>query len=157
LEIGRQVQEDTDFDWFCVDPSGEIGYFTTAGFKRLPESVTRSAEDLEIVTNYFRSELGIIGTHYIDVRLQEEIPDAEIRRGRYLQGFVDMSERGLYSYDIDSYLKPNINYFRVALPSKALLVNDLPKHIQEIVGRTVLKGRLLRNSPRIAYESTVLL
>jgi hypothetical protein len=155
LEIGLQEQQDIDFDWFCVDEAGEIGHFTTAGFKRLPESVSRSAEDLELVAKYFKDELCGGRGFQVDPLLADAIPDAKNRGERYLRSFVAMAERGLFSFDIDSYLKPGISYFRVACPVTALKFDDLPPPIQQIVGRTVLKRHLLRSSSSVPYEETL--
>lgn len=154
MEIGIQEQEDLDLDWFCVDEAGDLGHFTTAGFKRLPASVARSAEDLKVVTEYFRNAAAIDG-HGIDDGLADEIPDPANRGERYLRSFVAAADRGLFSFDIASYLKPGICYFRVAIPSKSLRFDELPDNIRDIVGRTVLKGKLLRACSRIPYQDTL--
>jgi hypothetical protein len=154
MQIGIQEQEDRDFDWFCVDEVGEIGHFASAGFKRLPPSVSSSSEDLELITNYFENA-PIRGGHLVDRDLKEEVPDLDSRAMTYLQSYIAMADRGMYSYDIQSYLKPNAAYFRVALPSDPIRSVDLPEQIRLIVERTVLKGRLFRDSPRIRYEDTV--
>jgi hypothetical protein len=43
----------------------------------------------------------------------------ESQEERYLRSFIAMADRGLFSFDIDSYLGPNTAYFRVALPGLA--------------------------------------
>jgi len=66
-----------------------------------------------------------------------------------------MADKGLYSFDIGTYLSPKSQYFRVAVPLQPLHIEDLPLPIQEILGRTQLKGRLLKDSSRIIYEDTL--
>jgi hypothetical protein len=66
-----------------------------------------------------------------------------------------MAEKGLYSFDIDSYLGPNICYFRVAVPVQPLRVENLPADIRTIVEKTVLSSMLLRNSATIPYAQTL--
>ena len=155
MEIGVLTQQDRDFDWFCVDETGAVGHFTTAGFKQLPPTVARSAEDLELVTDYFAKE-AVAGKGYqVDEELAQEIPDAKNRGERYLRSFVAMADKGLFSFDIASYLKPQICYFRVASPTLPLKLADLPEPVRNIVGRTVLKGRAFGSSSRVPYEDTL--
>lgn len=151
-EISKDEQVCRDFDWFCLDEAGHIGHFASAGFKLLPNSVGRSAEDLEIVTRYFEKELTEEGDYVLDENLVEQVPDFE---SIYLKSFIEIAAKGLFSYDIASHLSPGISYFRVALPRKPLRVEQLPNQIREIVERTVLKGILLRGSSRIAYQDTL--
>jgi hypothetical protein len=155
LEIGEQEQQDRDFDWFCIDEAGNIGHFTTAGFKRLPASVAKSAEDLDLVTKYFRDQLPVCGGHQVDDGLVTEIPDPMKRGERYLRSFVGMADKGIYSFDIEPYLKTDISYFRVASPLVPTRFRDLPARVQEIVGRTVLTGKLLSCTSRVPYQDTL--
>jgi hypothetical protein len=155
LEIGAQEQQDRDLDWFCIDEAGEIGHFTTAGFKKLPTSVSYSAEDLDLITKYFRDELPTKGGYQVDGGLVAEIPDPKNRTERYLRSFVAMADKGIYSFDIESYLRTGSAYFRVALPLDPLRFIDLPPKVQEIVGRTVLRGKRLSNTSRIPYNETL--
>jgi len=155
VEIGEDIQECRDFDWFCVDDVGEIGHFATAGYKRVPRSVATSLEDLDLVAEYFCKELRPKTNYLVDQDLELEFPDPKDRRSVHIQSFVEMAERGLYSFDIASYLRPNINYFRVAVPITPLSIDDLPKAVREIVSRTVFTGRLLRTTSRIPYVDTL--
>ena len=66
-----------------------------------------------------------------------------------------MADRGLFSFDIDSYLKPDLCYFRVAIPKSPLRFPDLPDKVREILGRTVLRDRYLAVSPAIQYSVTL--
>lgn len=159
MEIEAQEQDGTDFDWFGVDECGEIGHFTTAGFKKLPRSVSSSAEDLALVTDYFQREAPIRGPHRVEPTLAREVPDwkGESQEERYLSSFIAMADRGLFSFDIASYLGPNAAYFRVAAPVSPLCMSDLPDRIRDVLGRTIIKGPLLRQRLRIPYEDTLTL
>jgi hypothetical protein len=159
MEIEDQDQYGTDFDWFGVDECGEIGHFTTAGFKKLPGSVSSSAEDLAFVADYFLKQAPIRGSHRVEPTLAQERPGwkGESQEERYLRSFIAMADRGLFSFDIDSYLGPNTAYFRVALPVSPLCLSDLPNRIRDVLGRTIIKGPLLRDRLRIPYEETLAL
>jgi len=162
MEIDSETQEYRDFDWFCVDGAGEIGHFTTAGFKRfttagfkrLPASVAVSAEDLELVTGFFERSLPVRCAHAID-ELTSVFPNPKDRGPAYLRDFCNMADRGLFSFDIATYPEPGISYFRVSTPLEPIRLTELPDPIQAIVGRTVLKGRLLHESRKIPYEDTL--
>lgn len=137
-----------------MDDAGAIGHFATAGFKKLPLSVAQSAEDLASITEYFRS-LNVVADYQVDDDLATEIPAPENRAQRYLSSFIEMAGRGLYSFDISSYLRPDASYFRVAIPKRPLHFDELPKSICKIVSLTRLKGKLLKSSIRIPYQETL--
>jgi hypothetical protein len=157
LKIEETVQLTTDFDWFGVDEEGFIAHFASAGFKRVPASVSESAEDLVLVSNYFKTEAPVRGAHRVDEDLHGFLPGwkGEQNESRYLRSFVAMADRGLFSFDIDSYLKPGIAYFRVACPLSPLGLEQLPEPIRRIIARTRLAGVRLRNQSLISYEATL--
>jgi len=150
-------QEATDFDWFAADESGCVGHFTTAGFKLLPKSVSVSAEDLKKVTDYFRQLTPTGAGYQVSGELEKEIGpfESEKKRAQYLSSFSEMADRGLYSFDIDTYVRPGLAYFRVAVPVQPVRLESLPKEVREIVERTQLKGIRLGEASRIDYESTL--
>jgi hypothetical protein len=115
-KITEDEQESTDFDWFCVDDAGEIGHFTTAGFKRLPRNVERSAEDRDVLEEFFERQLKGGRGYQLDADLSKEIPTLKSGLERYLRDFVAMAGRGLYSFDIETYLSPEATIF--ALPCR---------------------------------------
>lgn len=161
MKISFDEQAGTDFDWFGVDEEGLIGHFTTAGFKRLPPSVACSAKDLKLVTNYFENLSPSEGGHNVDSSsiasaLQRDWK-GEKDEERYLRSFVAMADKGLFSFDIGSHLKPDIAYFRVALPQVPITVSELPENIRPIVSRTFLKGVRLRDQSHVSYEATLLI
>jgi hypothetical protein len=154
LRISQQEQEETDFDWFCLDLDGAVGHFTTAGFKKLPKSAAESKENLNLLAEYFLKAAPSHSGHTVDPELSAAIAEPQKRGERYLRSFLSMADKGLYSYDIASYLTSDSSYFRVASPSKPLQSFELPPEIREILGRTVLAIRFRENS-RIAYLSTL--
>jgi hypothetical protein len=150
MEISEEEQSYTDFDWFCVDKSGNIGHFASAGFKSLPRSVICSAEDLALLKIFFKGLPAMSSGHFLDSNLEPEK-----RTERQTRSFVDMADRGLFSFDIESYLRLGVPYFRVALPIAPLRLEALPVRIREILCRTVLNDRLLLDSPLIPYQETL--
>ncbi len=79
------------------------------------------------------------------------------QNSRYLKGFVAMADKGLYSYDIETYVTPGIAYFRVAIPQSPISLNNLPEDIRKVVQRTKLHGISFVESSRIDYESTLII
>jgi hypothetical protein len=156
MRIEETAQLSTDFDWFGVDEGGLIAHFASAGFKRVPASVSESAEDLVLVSNYFKTEAPVRGAHRVDEDLLGLRPGwkGEQNESRYLKSFVAMADLGLFSFDIDSYLKPGIAYFRVACPLSPLGLEQLPEPVRRIIARTRLTGVRLRNQSLIPYEAT---
>jgi hypothetical protein len=157
MKIEETEQLTTDFDWFGVDEEGFVAHFASAGFKRIPASVSESSEDLGLVSNYFKTEAPVRGAHWVDEDSLRLRPDwkGERNEGRYLRSFAGMADRGLFSFDIDSYLKPGIAYFRVAHPLSPLELEQLPEPIRRIISRTRLAGVRLRNQSLISYEATI--
>lgn len=157
MSIPRSEQEGRDFDWFAVDTDGHIAHFTTAGFKYLPESVSASAEDLQRVTDYFNNEAPLRGAHKVDAESIVQFMDwkGEENEQRYLVSFASMADRGLFSYDIETYVRPGIAYSRVTIPVSPVALRELPGEIKAIIQRTILQGVCFEKSARIDYESTL--
>jgi hypothetical protein len=150
MRVTEDEQIYKDLDWYCVDGEGRVGHFTSAGYKQIPPSVAESAEDLEFLNKFFRQLSAVREGHELDEQLTQDK-----RTERYLQSFVAMAERGLYSFDIESYLHPEICYVRVAIPRAPLMLKNLPERVREVLGRTVLKERSLELSSAIPYAETL--
>lgn len=150
MRISDNEQKYRDFDWYCVDADGRVGHFTSAGFKALPSSVVASAEDLDFLNDFFNELAAVRDGHELDEHLS-----AERRTERYLHSFVAMSDRGLFSFDIESHLQPESCYFRVAMPRHPLKFTDLPDNVRVVLGRTVLSGYSLAQSSAIPYSITL--
>jgi hypothetical protein len=158
MVISQSEQEQSDFDWFAVDEDGHVGHFTTAGFKHLPASVAKDAEDLQFVTKYFTTQAPIRCGHAIDdCSLAQKVHDWKgiENESRYLSGFISIADKGLFSYDIDTYVVPDLSYFRVASPLCPVNVRELPADVQRVVQRTKLHGFCFLNCALIAYDSTL--
>jgi hypothetical protein len=154
-EIPEDEQYERDFDWFCVDGAGEIGHFTTAGFKRLPRSVEHSAEGRDVLEEFFERQLKGGRGYLVDADLAMEIPPLKSGLERYLRDFIGMADKGLYSFDIETYVSRRSYYFRVAVPLLPICLEELPLRVRDILGLTQLEGRLLKDSPRILHEDTL--
>src|SRR4051812_29683494 len=91
----------TNLDWFAVDSSGAIGHFTTSGVGAIPESVQESLERCQLLDDFFRQNLqprcrAIYDERiFVHVRLPSQ---SEVARQDYLSGFLEMGERGLFSF-----------------------------------------------------------
>jgi hypothetical protein len=123
MMIELQEQWDRDFDWFAVDAVGQLAHFTTAGMKKLPQSVAMSAEDLALVTRYFEETAAHRGLHEVESTISEKNGE------RYLRSFIAMADKGLFSFDIESHLSPDAAYFRVATPTSPIHLSELPTPI----------------------------
>ncbi|WP_446743845.1 hypothetical protein [Silvibacterium acidisoli] len=159
MSISEQDQISTDFDWFAVDLSGYIGHFATAGFKNLPASVASSAKDLELITTYFRTSAPMIGPAAISSGIGQFVPGLGIKvdERRYTQSFRFMAERGLFSFDIETYPQSGTVYFLVAAPTVPVHLRELPDFIQAILCRTVFANVDLASCLQIAYKNTLVL
>ena len=155
MHIPEEEQLYRDFDWFCVDSEGFIGHFATAGFKMLPASVAKSRENLDLLMHYFAGVAPSRGGHIVDGDLVRHLPKGTSISERFLRSYVAMADKGLYSYDIESYLREDITYFRVALPMCPLHISELTIEMREVLGRTVLEMIRFRDVTEIAYAATL--
>jgi len=117
-----------------------MGFVASAGGK-LPESVSKSKENIETFALYFRG-LPQRCTVIVNPNLHRIIPTRTID-DRYLSDFVKMAHKGLYSFDktiLNSFLDPN--YHLVAKPSRPLKISDLPPEVVKILMETRYKGNI---------------
>jgi hypothetical protein len=149
-EIADDEMFATDFDWFAVDRDGCIGHFTTAGLRRLPESVRISRPRLERLREYFEC-CPSVGRSILTAGLEKERGFG----GRPLNwmSFLDMAARGLYSYDTELVHEFGL-YYRAATPEKPIHLNDLPAEIAEALSATALEI-CFRESERIEEAQTL--
>ncbi len=127
-----------DWDWFGVDVTGSIGVFATNGARLLPPAVAADREAWSALYD-FLDALPAAGEGRVCPKLSER-PRWRNERERtgYLEGFLDSAARGLYAYDSESPQEGERLYLRVAIPDKKLKIEDLPREMREIVGRTPL-------------------
>ena len=150
MRISDDEQNYKDLDWYCVDSEGRVGHFTSAGFKRIPPSVAESAEGLNLLHEFFSTLPAAPNAHELDEHLSPQQ-----RSERYLHSFVEMADKGLFSFDIETYPTPKTCYFRVAIPKQPLLFAELPARVREVLGRTSLKDRSLEQCTTVPYSETL--
>lgn len=65
--------------------------------------------------------------------------------------YIEMSRKGLYSYDSYGTKSEYGNYFRISYPHKPLKLENLPIKIQNILKRTCLKNVDFRQGKDIKF------
>ena len=129
--ISEIDQEVSDFDWFAVDCNGYLVHFASIG-NRLPQSVSASKENLELLESYFMS-LPIL---FNEVDIFPHLATAAVP---YSHLYLEYVCRGLFSYDAVIPAGPmGTTHKLVACPPRALTLADLPNEIAEIVSKTQL-------------------
>jgi len=132
-----EIQQQTlDTDWFFTHENHIC--FVASGAGKLPETVAKSSENNEKLISYFR-DLPEISDVVINPKLDSLLVKifGSGADERYLQDFVSMTKKGLYSFD-----KTNLNnfldydYHLLASPMKPLTLNDLPQNILDILMQT---------------------
>lgn len=138
-------QQTLDIDWFFTDGK-KIGFVASGGGK-LPITIAESSENNKKLVSYFRS-LPDISDAVINPNL-----DALLMRifgsgvdERYLQDFVLMTKKGLYSFD-KTYLNEffDNNYHLVTIPSVPLIMENLPENIFDILIKSKYSESSLTN------------
>jgi len=117
-------QETNDFDWFFTDGNA-VGHVASGGGK-LPPSVARSVNGLNILQNYFN---GLPTNSDVIVNIQSRTTNDD-----HLMSFADMAKKGLYSFDKTHLGKPyDTAYHLIAKPGQAIQFKTLPEEIKEIL------------------------
>lgn len=154
----KEEQEVSNLDWYAIDRDGRIGQFATAGHRLLPPSFASNKEMTEKLSAYFESHPFKFGNYTIcpdlkknnlkftnskistktgiktiDEKMRNQLFDEMIQDGKQLGFFRNMSSKGLYTYDSNSFEYPSLHYFRVALPKKELRLEDLPEDLKFIL------------------------
>ena len=125
-----------DLDWFAVDGEGAVGHFTTAGAVPLPRCAARSKENLErLVTHFLAREACTAAVIDPDALANAGMLDSDAAsRDWFFGDFLAMARRGLYSYNVFMRTPPAAGYYRVAVPSVPLHVDQLPAEIRALLG-----------------------
>ncbi|MCO7256563.1 hypothetical protein KSI86_20625 [Dickeya oryzae] len=117
---------ENDLDWFSSSQDGFLAHFATGGKGDIPDKIRESIDHYELIYDYFYS-LGTLS----DVTVIEcNTPDFldEKQRLCYLKSFIEMSQRGVFSYDYrDS------EYKLISRPKCPLRYNSLPDDIKGII------------------------
>jgi hypothetical protein len=131
--ITELEQSTLDIDWFFLNKN-KIGFVASAG-GRLPKSISKSQDDIQLLSSYFRS-LPRISDIEVNPKLEEVMINRKIDES-YLSDFIFMAQKGLYVFD-KTFLN-NFNddiYHLVAMPTVGLNINDLPSNIYDILCKT---------------------
>ncbi|MCA6940217.1 hypothetical protein QWJ20_14825 [Pectobacterium sp. S5] len=115
-----------DLDWFLSSQEGYLAHFATAGQGPVPERIKASAENYNFILDYIYtleslSEVSVI---------KSNIPSFsnEQQRSRYLRSFVEMSSKGLFSYDYEQG-----EYRLISTPQKPLRYESLPNEVKSAI------------------------
>lgn len=127
-------QWDHNYEFYLLDKDGRLGRFDHFGWRLLPPTIAKSKENLDKVAHYFKN------LHSKQQRFKV-CPDllkhlnmrTVISFEDYLNCYSGISSKGLYSYDSYDFSAKERPYFRVTLPIKELLFEDLPQEIREIL------------------------
>lgn len=157
MEITDQEQYGFDWDWFAADDLGYIGHFASAGMRALPRSVKRDKEAAEALIEHFQQTAERRGEGAVRDGLEQDAPDLpdDKARRRYLEGFLEMAGKGLFSFDTDSHMEEGAGYFLVATPSRPLMLGDLPPETRALLEKTRARGVVFQQATRIAEEATL--
>jgi hypothetical protein len=131
----EEEQLGLDIDWFFTSDN-YIAFAASAG-GRLPESISKTSENYELLSAYFRS-LPEISEILINKDLSKIIGSEADER--YLEDFVFMAKRGLFSFD--KSIPNNFDhplYHLVAKPLTPLTLNQVPNEVRN----TLLKSRFV--------------
>jgi hypothetical protein len=123
MEYDDIMQQTLDIDWFMLDKLGYIAHMASGG-GALPDSVAASVEDNKILQNYFGA-------------LKEDHEIAVTKVGYFIDSFIEMGSKGLYSFDV---LKPGVlsstTYLKIVSPIEPLHIDSLPTDVRDILLRT---------------------
>lgn len=131
-EIDLQCE---DLMWFAIDNLGNIMELTSAGCGNVPESVCKSRENLQKLTNYFLTIAPTITTAELLISKEDTTQCREI---------TDFSSKGLYCFDIIDCDNPNV-YSCISKPAKPLNISELPTDIQVLLTETKYNGDVSKN------------
>lgn len=117
---------ENDLDWFLSYQDGFLAHFATGGKGPVPENIRESIDNYELIYDYFYSLEPLSDVEVIECNL----PDFsdEKQRSCYLKSFVEMSRKGLFSYDYR-----NGEYKLISKPQCPLRYSVLPDDIKGII------------------------
>lgn len=126
MRITELELQTEDIEWYGVDEDGRIAQFFSGGSKAVPEFICQSRENLTVIGKFFANFEKMISEQ---VLLNE---DLDYPRKEFLKECKEISQKGIYCFDIDSLAKGK-EYVFVCKPACPLCVTDLPLHIQDIL------------------------
>ncbi|KGO88132.1 hypothetical protein Q765_03535 [Flavobacterium rivuli WB 3.3-2 = DSM 21788] len=133
--ISEIKQETSDINWFFVS-GNKIG-FVASGAGKLPGSVAYLDEKLGLLWSYFKN---IPETSEVLLNLELESIKTTVITNDYLEDFIFMAKRGLYTFDKTTANNfRDTNYHLVAKPANPLLADTLPVEIFTLISNTLYK------------------
>jgi len=134
--ITELEQQNLDIDWFFLNKDNIC--FVASGGGKLPVSVAKSFEMNNALSTFFKS-LPIISEVIVNPNLNNII--ATNVNEKYLSDFIQMSQRGLFSFDktvLNNFAESH--YHLVAKPVTPFKRNDLPAEILKIISKSIYQG-----------------
>lgn len=127
MEMDEEFLEINDLDWFAAVQDGLLGHFATGGQGFVPDAIKKSISQYEEIYGYFHSEIGEMRIEIVESNLPEF--DSDVHRARYLQSFIEMARKGLFSFDVSE----KGGYKLIARPEQGKKYDDLPEGVRNII------------------------
>ncbi|MEP9016553.1 hypothetical protein ABKU81_16830 [Enterobacter roggenkampii] len=115
-----------DLDWFLSSQEGYLAHFATAGQGPIPERIKSSVEDYDFIFDYIYSLEPLSEVYVIEGNLPAFSNDNQ--RSSYLRSFVEMSSKGLFSYDYEQG-----GYKLISKPKTPLKYEKLPNEVKGVI------------------------
>ncbi|MFZ5323742.1 hypothetical protein [Enterobacter roggenkampii] len=115
-----------DLDWFLSSQEGYLAHFATAGQGPIPERIKSSVEDYNFIFDYIYSLEPLSEVYVIEGNLPAFSNDNQ--RSCYLRSFVEMSSKGLFSYDYEQG-----GYKLISKPKTPLKYEILPNEVKGVI------------------------
>ncbi|CAH0324210.1 hypothetical protein [Pseudomonas brassicacearum] len=126
MEMDDEFLEVNDLDWFASCKDGFLAHFATGGKGGVPQSIRESLSEYELIYEYFYSLEECFEVEVVEENLP--IFSSEVQLSRYLQSFVSMAKKGLFSHDFDGE-----GYKLVAKPKSGKKRSELPAEILNVI------------------------
>lgn len=117
---------ENDLDWFLSGQDGFLAHFATGGKGPIPEEIRESIDNYELIYDYFYSLESLSDIEVVESNIP--IFSNEKQRSSYLKPFIEMSRRGLFSYDYR-----NDEYNLISKPKYPLNYSSLPDDIKRVI------------------------
>jgi hypothetical protein len=138
-----------DIDWFAIDSIGEIAWFTSGAHGNLPSSVRKSRINLNTLRTFFEEDLAVTTESQIDSKAFDKVmlisDNPELRKSVFSWN-IQVSSKGLYSFDSPDFASMAEEYFRVSFPEQPITIQILPQKIKNILSNTVLLNVIFREN-----------
>ncbi|NWB97034.1 hypothetical protein HX882_14135 [Pseudomonas gingeri] len=134
MGMDEEFLEVNDLDWFASCQDGSLAHFATRGRGAVPLTVRRSISVYKEIYDYFCSMEASVNVEVVESNLPEFICD--VQRQRYLQSFINMASKGLFSYDFSD----EGGYKLIAKPQESKEYCDLPMEIKNTICVLSLRG-----------------